>query len=318
MPSPAFQFYANDWLSSPRIMVMTLAEEGAYIRLLAYDWANDGIPDDDDRLAVLSRMGDGWLKGGSTTLRTCFASHPRKQGYLTNPRLEQERKKQEAWRSKSRDGGKKSAQKRLGDSEFGKNLAGQRWSMDANQPTNQMRTNGQQPCEPNANSSSSSSSSSSEETHTDAKGGSTTPEPPLNHPSEVIVPSLQEVLEWGKMDGVPEETCRNFFNHHAGLGWMYGKTPIRNPRAWLRSFEHNGRRVRVNGSNGSRTGESNGSIVFQKKTRLEALEKLIEEHPGHPNANYSSPATPAERQEYGNLMTEAKKLRTDLAKGIHA
>ena len=36
--SPAFQFYPNDWLSSPRITMMSPAEEGAYIRLLCYDW----------------------------------------------------------------------------------------------------------------------------------------------------------------------------------------------------------------------------------------------------------------------------------------
>ena len=37
---PAFQFYPNDWLSSPTILLMTPAQEGAYIRLLCYCWSD--------------------------------------------------------------------------------------------------------------------------------------------------------------------------------------------------------------------------------------------------------------------------------------
>jgi uncharacterized protein YdaU (DUF1376 family) len=39
---PAFQFYVNDWLSSPHTRSMTLAQRGAYIDLLALSWP-DGI-----------------------------------------------------------------------------------------------------------------------------------------------------------------------------------------------------------------------------------------------------------------------------------
>jgi len=105
--SPAFQFYANDWLSSPKINMMTPAQEGAYIRLLAYAWADPecSLPDDDEALAKLSRLGEGWLKGGSTILRECFVQHPKINGRIINKRLLFERKKQEKWRTKSRDGG---------------------------------------------------------------------------------------------------------------------------------------------------------------------------------------------------------------------
>ena len=97
---PAFQFYPNDWLSSPKISTMTPAEEGAYIRLLCYAWSNPdcSLPDDDETLGQLSRLGERWLKGGSTRLRQCFTPHPRKPGRLFNARLLKERKKQEAWR----------------------------------------------------------------------------------------------------------------------------------------------------------------------------------------------------------------------------
>lgn len=112
--SPAFQFYVNDWLSSSHIMLMTPAQEGAYIRLLCIAW-NDpdcSIPDDDSQLAILSRLGEGWLNGGSLLVRKCFEPHPNKPGRLVNLRLLEERKKQQEWREKSKAGGMKSAQVR--------------------------------------------------------------------------------------------------------------------------------------------------------------------------------------------------------------
>jgi uncharacterized protein YdaU (DUF1376 family) len=112
--SPAFQFYPKDWLSSLKILMMTPEQEGAYIRLLAYCWDSGdcSLPDDDHQLAAMSRLGEGWFKGGSTTLRKCFVPHPSKPGSLTNERLLQERSSQEKWRQKSSEGGKRSAQQR--------------------------------------------------------------------------------------------------------------------------------------------------------------------------------------------------------------
>lgn len=122
--SPAFQFYANEWLSSTKIALMTPAQEGAYIRLLCHAW-NDpdcSIPDSDEELAALSRLGEGWFKDGSTKIRKCFEPHPEIPGRLVNLRLLEERAKQETWREKSRLGGIQSGKTRKG----GKN--------DENQP----------------------------------------------------------------------------------------------------------------------------------------------------------------------------------------
>jgi len=112
--APAFQFYPADWLSSPKVTTMTPGEEGAYIRLLCYAWADPDctIPDDDEVLAKLSRLGEAGFNGGSTSLRKCFEAHPKKSGRLFNARLLEERKKQEAWRKKSQEGGKRSAESR--------------------------------------------------------------------------------------------------------------------------------------------------------------------------------------------------------------
>ena len=112
--SPAFQFYANDWLSSTAITLMTPACEGAYIHLICHAWndPNCSIPDNDAELAILSRLGEGWFNGGSTVIRKCFQPHPTIPGKLVNFRLLKERERQLAWKEKSIEGGKKSAKLR--------------------------------------------------------------------------------------------------------------------------------------------------------------------------------------------------------------
>ena len=112
--SPSFQFFPNDWLGSTNIMLMTPAQEGAYVHLLAVEWnaVDCSLPDDDEQLAILSRLGEGWYKGGSEAIRKCFM---KKNGKLYNSRLLLERKRQAEWRKKSIEGGIKSAKARWGN-----------------------------------------------------------------------------------------------------------------------------------------------------------------------------------------------------------
>jgi uncharacterized protein YdaU (DUF1376 family) len=109
--SPAFQFYAQDWLSSVDISLMTLAEEGAYHRLLCWAWTQEdcGLPSDDISLAHLSRLGDDWPKSKDKILRKFRPE----RGRLYNDRLLAERCKQADWREKSSRGGKNSALNRM-------------------------------------------------------------------------------------------------------------------------------------------------------------------------------------------------------------
>lgn len=111
---PSFPFYVKDWLSSPKINLMTPAQEGAYIRLLCYAWEDQdcSLPDDDTALAQLSRLGEGWLKGSANPLRQCFTVHPQLPGRLVNLRLLSARKEDEEWRAKCSLGGQKSAMAR--------------------------------------------------------------------------------------------------------------------------------------------------------------------------------------------------------------
>jgi uncharacterized protein YdaU (DUF1376 family) len=109
--SPAFQFYADCWLSSKDILLMSPSEEGAYIRLLAIAWLEPdcGLPDNDEELALLSRLGKDWDGRSREKIRAKFRAEG---GRLYNDRLLEERRKQAEWSRKSSTGGKKSAEAR--------------------------------------------------------------------------------------------------------------------------------------------------------------------------------------------------------------
>ncbi len=61
-PFPWFKFSPSDWLTSVAVRLMTIAEEGAYHRLLCEAWEQPdcGLPNDDRTLGILSRLGDDW------------------------------------------------------------------------------------------------------------------------------------------------------------------------------------------------------------------------------------------------------------------
>lgn len=114
-PKPAaFSFFPHDWLSSPKIMLMTPAEEGAYIRLLCIAWDDPtcSLPDDDDQLARLSRLGADWQNGSGKVLRDCFESHPKLPFRLVNKKLFFLKQKNLLWRKKCSDGGVSSGNSR--------------------------------------------------------------------------------------------------------------------------------------------------------------------------------------------------------------
>jgi hypothetical protein len=106
--SPAFQFYPKDFLSDAKVIMMSREARGAYITLLCIDWLEDGFRKD------LLPQYAGITNDGSAIaqLCECFIAHPSKDGYVTNPRLQKERKKQEDY-SKERSGsGKRGAKAR--------------------------------------------------------------------------------------------------------------------------------------------------------------------------------------------------------------
>jgi uncharacterized protein YdaU (DUF1376 family) len=97
--SPAFQFYAADYLADEKVQLMTIEEEGCYIRLLAYCWREGSIPANQD---LLTRL----CKGVSPSDRVamCFYSQGDR---LRHKRLDLEREKQEEFRNEKSKAGMK-------------------------------------------------------------------------------------------------------------------------------------------------------------------------------------------------------------------
>lgn len=185
--APAFQFYAKDWLSSARITLMSSSEEGAYIRLLAHCWDSEDctLPDDDEQLAVLSRLGQQWLSyaPGSNPVRSCFEAHPSRPRRLFNKRLYEEWKKLRAFQKERAESGRKGADSRWKPrkSRDGSAIA---------QPTAQPMAEGMAK---NGSSSSFSSSSSKED-----------PPTPRRESEELTPECIQ--ADWNKISGV--KTCK--------------------------------------------------------------------------------------------------------------
>jgi len=152
---PAMPFYVNDWLSSPRVACMTLAQQGAFVRLLCYCWSSQdaAIPDDDKLLSVMSGMGEDWFTFGSSLVRDCFEPHPKQPSMLTNKKLLSLWQEIVEWKQKSADAGRKSGEARRKSSANNKNGHEQTFANGSQM----VRTKH----EPNTNSSSLSSSSSS-------------------------------------------------------------------------------------------------------------------------------------------------------------
>lgn len=102
--SPAFQFYARDFLTG--VATMSLAERGAYISLLAHQWDAGIVPNaSDERARILgctkAQERVIWQQVGKK-----FA--PVEGGYQ-NSRLEEERAKQAEYRRRQSDAGRASA-----------------------------------------------------------------------------------------------------------------------------------------------------------------------------------------------------------------
>ena len=93
--SPAFQFYADDYLVGT--MTMTLAEKGAYMDCLAYQWSVGAVPGDDPKaLARVMRCTPAEARKTWMIVSGKFVRG--EDGQWRNKRLEKERDKQTAYR----------------------------------------------------------------------------------------------------------------------------------------------------------------------------------------------------------------------------
>ena len=142
--APAFQFYAAEYLADINVELMTIEDEGCYIRLLAFCWREGSLPNDPEDLAKL-------CKGVKPTLRVLSCFKPTSDTRILHPRLESERKKRRDFVIEARKAGYKSAAKRWGYN--GKH--------DYNEPYDSVTKNGNQHGNQKVTLQSSSSSSTS-------------------------------------------------------------------------------------------------------------------------------------------------------------
>lgn len=108
--SPAFQFYPDDFMSSPHVLAMSNAEVGIYVKLLCLDWTAGGIPACHQLLSSMTGVRQDRFEKAWKVIGRCFVE---KDGRMYNPRLDLERQKQAEWREKSSRGGRASSQARL-------------------------------------------------------------------------------------------------------------------------------------------------------------------------------------------------------------
>ena len=94
--APAFQWYPRDILSSMRVQEMTLAEEGAYRRLIDYCWINGYVPSDPKRAAKI--IGKGATAEMAQVALAMFTPDPNDPEKMCHDRLLVEEKKQESHR----------------------------------------------------------------------------------------------------------------------------------------------------------------------------------------------------------------------------
>ena len=108
--SPAFQFYARDWISDPNRMMLSLEDQGAYILLYCHCWRSGVISSNKEVLARMCNCSLDKIEKIFPRIKHLFRVN--KDGTLTCLHAEEERAEQKANRDKRIAAGKKGAEKR--------------------------------------------------------------------------------------------------------------------------------------------------------------------------------------------------------------
>lgn len=115
MKPPAFQFYPKDYMSDEHVQLMSLAQEGTYLRLLCHQWLEGSVPDDVGALARLCRVSRGVMVKLWPGVHECFPALEGQAGRLANPRMERDRQRLTAFKEERSLAGKRGAESRWKD-----------------------------------------------------------------------------------------------------------------------------------------------------------------------------------------------------------
>ena len=112
--SPAFQFYANDWISDPNRLKLSLEEQGAYVLLYCHCWRGFKIVFDYEVMARMCNCTLNKIKEIFPKIENLFEKDKDKDGktYLICKQAEEERREQKINRKRRSRAGKLGAKKR--------------------------------------------------------------------------------------------------------------------------------------------------------------------------------------------------------------
>lgn len=110
---PAFQFYANDWLTDDKRTEMHPYQRGVHIDLMAYAWINGTVPADADGIAqVVGRTPAELKRYWNGRLLEAWPVVPDQPTRRWNPRLEEQRRTLTDFVDRQSKAGKRGADKR--------------------------------------------------------------------------------------------------------------------------------------------------------------------------------------------------------------
>lgn len=221
MKPPAFQFYPADWLSSQRVQMMTLEEEGAYIRLLCYCWSHGSIPSDPIKIARL--LGKNVSTDVVTTVQRMFTVRSNDESTMGHERLDLEKQRQEARKAQAADAGRKSAENRKNGTKSQRDGNGRSNGRSNSVPTD-VPTDDEVCVERKSNPSSSSSTSGEEEDKKETLPPAVG-EAPVKH--ETLLANCGQY-------GVTRECADSWWLANDAAGWLYRDRPLVN---WLSSLK---------------------------------------------------------------------------------
>lgn len=240
MKTPAFQFYPSDWLSSQRVQMMTLEEEGAYIRLLCYCWNHGSIPASPELIARL--VGKSCSIQVATSVQRMFNERStsveislNEDHQLVHDRLDRERDKQALRREQASEAGRKSAESRKKPTET------QRESNERSTDV-QRAFNGCSNLVQRESNPISSSSSSSLEDDIILRDDSGFPmgEPRQKRETKSRPINTLELIGYAKEQGGNESEALDFFDKMEAKGWIVGKSKVKDWKAQFRTYHRNG------------------------------------------------------------------------------
>jgi hypothetical protein len=225
--SPAFQFYAGDWIKSRSVRLMDAEQRGWYIQLLAEAW--DGtpqcmLPKDEETLMTLAGVSDQSkfqpaFNARWTAVKRMFNDNG---NYLANERQLECLAAQNHYRENARLAGQKSAIAR-----DAKRKELQRLKKQIVTDSNNDVNGGSAAVEPlfNGNPTLLSPSSS--------------PSPKVNTRAVFIPPTPEEVEQYSNSIGYP--MCgMAWCDCYEQKGWMVGKSKMKSWKAAVRTWKNNG------------------------------------------------------------------------------